>query len=116
MAMTLIAKIVFFLKKKFLSCRYFCLFAQIKHLLATIVTYRFLHSCVGTQGFFCIFAKKYKIIMLRKNILFMVLLLGIALTARAQANEQIQLHHVNTKGYAVRVCYRDAALSEKSRR
>ena len=49
-------------------------------------------------GIFCIFAKKYKIIMLRKNILFMVLLLGIALTARAQANEQIQLHHVNTKG------------------
>ena len=45
--------------------------------------------------------------MLRKNILFMVLLLGLALTARAQANEQIQLHHVNTKGYAVRVCYRD---------
>ena len=45
--------------------------------------------------------------MLRKNILFMVLLLGLALTARAQANKQIQLHHVNTKGYAVRVCYRD---------
>ena len=59
MAMTLIAKIVFFLKKKFLSCRYFCLFAQIKHLLATIVTYRFLHSCVGTQGF---------IVSLQKNI------------------------------------------------
>lgn len=87
MAMTLIAKIVFFLKKKFLSCRYFCLFAQIKHLLATIVTYRFLHSCVGTQVFFCIFAKKYKTIMLRKNILFMVLLLGLALTARAQNKE-----------------------------
>ncbi len=45
--------------------------------------------------------------MFRKIIITTVLLLSSSFCVSAQVREQLQLHHINTKGYAVRVCYRD---------